>query len=639
MKKKKLSAAFAMIMALCLLMTQAVSFTAFADSDNAPSIVVSSAAAKAGDTVDVTITMSNNPGLVSANLYVNYDADVLTLKEVKDGGLLTGVTHSDNYVTSPYGLCWVNDTAPENFTVNGVLATLTFEVSAEAVSGTSTISLEQDILNFDMDNVVFDLVNGDIQIEGKHIHATELISAKESTCTENGNNEYYYCAGCEKYFKDAEATVETTKEAEALPLKDHQGGEATCTKKAVCDVCGNEYGEYADHQYVENATDDFLKTPATCTSKAVYKKSCSVCGQASETETFEYGELADHSYDTTTWKSDKTGHWHECTACGDKIDVTEHTSSGAATEDDAEVCTECGYVITPALGHTHKLTLVEEVPATCTKEGSKAYYVCEGCGKWFEDGTASVEITDHSSVVIPMTEHNFTDWEITKEATKTEPGEKTRECLVCGKAETEEYTLKAPVKVTVDKLPEKVFDKAISESWFAVDGEGNRYFDYEKSGISDEELIKDYMINKNMKGAQITVYFDDGSSSTVTVESEMYQGNIDWRPLLVDELNDVWVNVYDIGNFKVEVVVADSDVKTVFTANNTADQPEVQPTTVAPASEQPTKGVSTPGEVVPSGNGTVQTGNGNIAIIIAAILMLCAAAVYMFDCFRKSRKN
>ena len=32
MKKKKLSAAFAMIMALCLLMTQAVSFTAFADS-------------------------------------------------------------------------------------------------------------------------------------------------------------------------------------------------------------------------------------------------------------------------------------------------------------------------------------------------------------------------------------------------------------------------------------------------------------------------------------------------------------------------------------------------------------------------------------------------------------------------------
>lgn len=511
MKKKKLSAAFAMIMALCLLMTQAVSFTAFADSDNAPSIVVSSAAAKAGDTVDVTITMSNNPGLVSANLYVNYDADVLTLKGVKDGGLLTGVTHSDNYVTSPYGLCWVNDTAPENFTVNGVLATLTFEVSAEAVSGTSTISLEQDILNFDMDNVVFDLVNGDIQIEGKHIHATELIPAKESTCTENGNNEYYYCAGCEKYFKDAEATVETTKEAEALPLKDHQGGEATCTKKAVCDVCGNEYGEYADHQYVENASDDYLKTPATCTSKAVYKKSCSVCGQASETETFEYGELADHSYDTTTWKSDKTGHWHECTACGDKIDVSEHTSSGAATEDDAEVCTECGYVITPALGHTHKLTLVEEVPATCTKEGSKAYYVCEGCGKWFEDGTASVEITDHNSVIIKAS-HTPSKWIVDKEATEAEKGSRHKECTVCGEIlETEDIQVVEPTTV--------------------------------------------------------------------------------------------------------------------------------EPTTVAPTLEQPTKGVSTPGEVVPSGNGTVQTGNGNIAIIIAAILMLCAAAVYMFDCFRKSRKN
>ena len=94
--KRKLSAAFAVIMAVCILMAQAVCFTAFADSEDAPSIVVSRTEAKAGDTVDVTITMSNNPGLVSANLYVNYDADVLKLKEVKDGGLLSGVTHSDN---------------------------------------------------------------------------------------------------------------------------------------------------------------------------------------------------------------------------------------------------------------------------------------------------------------------------------------------------------------------------------------------------------------------------------------------------------------------------------------------------------------------------------------------------------------
>lgn len=103
-------------------------FTTFAVSSENPSIAINSARGKAGDTVDVTITMSNNPGFVSANLYVKYDENILTLKKVKDGGLLSGVTHSDNY-TSPYGLCWVNDLSKENFKVNGVLATLTFEIS------------------------------------------------------------------------------------------------------------------------------------------------------------------------------------------------------------------------------------------------------------------------------------------------------------------------------------------------------------------------------------------------------------------------------------------------------------------------------------------------------------------------------
>lgn len=515
--KKKLSAAFAVILTVCILMTQAVCFTAFADSEGKPSIVASSVATKAGDTVDVTITMSNNPGLVSANLYVNYDADVLTLKEVKDGGLLTGVTHSDNYKTSPYGLCWVNDTAPENFTVNGILATLTFEVSEEAVTGTTTISLEQDILNFDMDNVVFDLVSGNIQIEGKHIHETELIPAKESTCTENGNNEYYYCAGCGKYFKDAEATVETTKEAEQLPLIAHHGGEATCTKKAVCDVCGQEYGEYAPHQYIEKVADEYLKAPATCVSKAVYFKSCSVCGQASNTETFEYGEFADHNYDTTTWKSDKTGHWHACTVCGDKLDFAEHTSSGPATEYEPEVCTECGYVITPALGHIHKLTLVEGFAATCTEDGQKSYYVCDGCGKWFEDATASVEITDHDSVIIKAA-HTPSDWIVDKEATETEKGSQHKECTVCGTVlETEEIPVIQPA-----------------------------------------------------------------------------------------------------------------------TTKPTA----TEPTTIKSVDTKPDTGSSTYDTVVASaGNGTVQTGDSNIAVVLSVVLMLCSAIVYAYGYFRKNKRT
>ena len=162
-------------------------FTTFAVSSENPSIAINSARGKAGDTVDVTITMSNNPGFVSANLYVKYDENILTLKKVKDGGLLSGVTHSDNY-TSPYGLCWVNDLSKENFKVNGVLATLTFEISKDAKSGESTISLEQDILNCDVENVIFDLISGKVEINASsHQEDSDLAESTSNVSNSDSN--------------------------------------------------------------------------------------------------------------------------------------------------------------------------------------------------------------------------------------------------------------------------------------------------------------------------------------------------------------------------------------------------------------------------------------------------------------------
>ncbi|MGM9651040.1 MAG: hypothetical protein ACI3VX_03760, partial [Faecousia sp.] len=53
------------------------------------------------------------------------------------------------------------------------------------------------------------------------------------------------------------------------------------------------------------------------------------------------------------------------------------------------------------LAHTHNLTLVPGKPAGCTTPGNTAYYVCDGCEKWFEDAEGELEITDKDSVVIP----------------------------------------------------------------------------------------------------------------------------------------------------------------------------------------------------------------------------------------------
>ena len=43
--------------------------------------------------------------------------------------------------------------------------------------------------------------------------------------------------------------------------------------------------------------------------------------------------------------------------------------------------------------HTHDLTEVEAVAATCTEDGNRAYWVCSGCDLIFADGEGKTETT------------------------------------------------------------------------------------------------------------------------------------------------------------------------------------------------------------------------------------------------------
>lgn len=72
----------------------------------------------------------------------------------------------------------------------------------------------------------------------------------------------------------------------------------------------------------EVATDAYRATGATCEKKATYYKSCA-CGAAG-TETFEYGELADHTWSEATCTDPKT-----CSVCG----VSEGSAKGHIVSD------------------------------------------------------------------------------------------------------------------------------------------------------------------------------------------------------------------------------------------------------------------------------------------------------------------
>ena len=167
----------------------------------------------------------------------------------------------------------------------------------------------------------------------------------------------------------------------------------------------------------ETVKPEALKTPADCTNNAVYFKSCS-CGAISTTDTFAAMDTAlGHAYGSD-WKYDSTNHWHECSRCHDKKDEAAHDYGSD------NVCDTCGYYKT--VPHTHNLTLVAAKAATCTTAGNSAYYTCDGCDKWFEDATGSVEITDKTSVMIPAPGHTAgTEW-------KSDDTNHWHECTVAG---------------------------------------------------------------------------------------------------------------------------------------------------------------------------------------------------------------
>ena len=171
----------------------------------------------------------------------------------------------------------------------------------------------------------------------------------------------------------------------AKNVEDHEGGTATCIKHAVCSKCHAEYGALKAHDYTaERAEEKYLKTAATCKDKAVYYKSCSVCGEKG-TETFEYGDLAPHAN-------------------------IKLVNAKAATEEEEgytgdEKCLDCDKVITT--GHSiamlvHEPKKVEAKAATAASEGNKEHYYCENCGKYYLDDTFATAVTRDDVVIAKL---------------------------------------------------------------------------------------------------------------------------------------------------------------------------------------------------------------------------------------------
>ena len=235
--------------------------------------------------------------------------------------------------------------------------------------------------------------------------------ASEATCLEKAK--YYYSCECGEKGTETfeygelaghEHTVLKSNETEHWyecvcgdkgASEAHKGGTATCTAKAVCEVCNASYGELLAHSYTElkhNETEHWYECvcgdkataeahkggTATCTAKAV----CEVCNTA-------YGSLLPHEYDEQKFSA--TEHWNEC-YCGAKDGVEAH-KGGEATCTVKAVCEVCEQSYGAFAPHNHTELKYDEtshwLECDCGDKATAeahnyAIFKEEGGQKWYE---------------------------------------------------------------------------------------------------------------------------------------------------------------------------------------------------------------------------------------------------------------
>ena len=205
----------------------------------------------------------------------------------------------------------------------------------------------------------------------------------------------------------ANESCDVTDNAGKKGYAEHSGGKATCTQNAVCEICKAEYGEKLPHDFTAETVDaKYLKSAATCTEKAVYYKSCAVCGLSSEgtadEATFFSGNVLDHDWGAWMQNSDEKTHTRICKRDTSHTE-TENCHGGTATCKDKAICEICGDSYgNPDLNNHADLKHIDVKAATAAEEGNIAYWYCDGCKKYFSDASAKTEITKAATVTAKL---------------------------------------------------------------------------------------------------------------------------------------------------------------------------------------------------------------------------------------------
>ena len=233
---------------------------------------------------------------------------------------------------------------------------------------------------------------------------------KAATCDVKGEGKF---VATFTKFAATEKTVDipATGHKWGKPTYEWSADHSTLTGKVVC----------------ENDSSHIITEKARVTSKTLKEATCTEKGKVEFTAEFGaniYGfekqiktvdtpalghKLVHHAAKAATCIAEGSIEYWECTVC-------------KKLYSDKDAKNEVTTVVTPKnpKNHVGETELKNAKAATCTESGYTGDTYCKSCGELIEKGKAS-----------PVVPHQFGEWIIVKQPTRTEMGEKVRYCKVC----------------------------------------------------------------------------------------------------------------------------------------------------------------------------------------------------------------
>ena len=214
-----------------------------------------------------------------------------------------------------------------------------------------------------------------LTVEGD-LSKLEHHAAVAPTATENGMQEYWYCAGCDCYFTDAEGKYNIAYLSLTIPATGEVEHKCTIAYMPATEAC-----------HVPGCAEYWYCTDATC--QIVYAdEACTQVTNRKNLETPAVVELQHIEAVAACHNNGYLEHWY-CPKCDN------YFADAAATQ-------QTNIKNLTVEGDLSKLEYHAAVAATATENGMQEYWYCAGCDCYFTDAEGKYNIA-YLSLTIPAT--------------------------------------------------------------------------------------------------------------------------------------------------------------------------------------------------------------------------------------------